>query len=149
MQAPVRKKHGIFPLFLLVYILVFTAVSAYFMTRLYKLLVSYESAYQKSLPERYAANAFARIASGNTDGLTVLLADESAPGADDFNNLQIVQDHIRSKSGTWDMPYDSDPGEPVSRTQGKAVYEYSAGGTPFARLTLTEEPGTLDYGFSS
>ena len=44
MRESVRKKRGIFPLFLLVYILVFTAVSAYFMTRLYKLLVSYESA---------------------------------------------------------------------------------------------------------
>ncbi|MBR0172543.1 MAG: hypothetical protein IJQ21_07110 [Lachnospiraceae bacterium] len=149
MQESVRKKRGIFPLFLLVYVLVFIAVSAFLMTRLYKLLVSYEAAYQKSLPEGYAADAFTRIASGDTDGLRVLLADESTPGTDDFNNLQIVQDHIRSKSGAWDMPYDKDPGEPVARTQGKAVYEYSAGGMPFARLTLTEEPGALDYGFSS
>lgn len=144
----VRKRH-VFRWFLLVYAGIFIAVIVFLMVRLHGILLSYETAYRKSLPEYYADDAFTRMSRGDFEGLTVTLADDSGPGDDDFNNLSIVRNFIRNKDGSWDEPYDKKPGEPVSRTQEKAVYEFSADGVPFVRLTLVEEPGTLDYGFSS
>ena len=148
-EEPAPKKRRFFGWFLLLYVLTGAVVIACLMSRLHGILVSYEAAYRKSLPEYYADNAFSKIASGDFEDLMVSLADGNAPGNDDFNNLSIVRDYIRSKDTAWDAHYDKQPGEPVTRTQGKAVYEFCAEGKPFVHLTLTEEPGTLDYGFSS
>ena len=147
-EAPVRKRR-IFRWFLLVYVFLFLAVLTYLMGRLYRILESYESAYRKSLPEYYADDAFSKLSLGDFENLNVTLADGNAPGNDDFNNLSIVRDYICAKDTSWDEPYDKQPGEPVTRTQGKAVYEFCSDGMPFVRLTMVEEPGTLDYGFSS
>lgn len=143
------KKRRLFPWFLLFYTIAFVAGLSYLLVRLYGILLSYETAYQKSLPAYYADDAFTKISLGDLEGLNVTLADGGSPGNDDFNNLSAVQNFIRSKNNAWDFPYDKDPGEPVSRSQNRVVYEFHAESKPFVRLTLIEDPGTLDYGFSS
>lgn len=144
-----KKPRKYFRRFLLVYALLLAGVIAYLMSRLYGILLSYETAYRKSLPEYYADDAFSKISAGDFENLKVTLADGSTPGNDDFNNLSVVRSYVLGKSASWDREYDKDPGEPVSRTTGTVTYEFYAEGAPFVRLSLTEEPGTLDYGFSS
>ena len=146
--TPVRKRH-LFRWFLLIYAALLICVITYLMARLHATLVSYEYAYRKSLPEHYAASAFSKISAGNFNHLTVTLADGSTPRKDDFNNADIIGKYIRSKNTSWNEPYHRNPGKPVSHTQGRIVYEFLADGEPFVRLTLAEEPETLDYGFSS
>ena len=140
------KKRRIFPLLLLLYFLICAGVIFYFMTRLHTILVSYQAAYEQSLPEYYLSDALAPVTEGQTEGLAVTLSDDTTPGNDTFNNIERLQEYIRSRLS--DGQYTC-PAEPVVRRAGEAVFEIASAGEAFALLTLTEQPGTLPYGFSS